>query len=148
MEHKIDKDLSYMKVAIQLAEMALEEDEVPVGAVVVHQGKIIAKGYNLCEKLIDPTAHAEMQVLTAACNYMNSKILEGCDLYVSLEPCPMCAEAIFLSRPSRLIYSATDPKRGYNSVFNFSLHPSTKAQAGIMKIESAILLRRFFLSKR
>src|SRR3989337_1103109 len=102
----------WMKLALQEAEKAFERNEVPVGALVVHKGKIIGKGYNQIELLQDPTAHAEMIALTAASNYLQSRRLEDCTLYVTLEPCPMCAGAIVLARIPRLVYGASDPKAG------------------------------------
>ncbi len=139
----------WMKLALKEAEKAFEEDEVPVGAVVVHEGKIIGKGYNQTELLQDPTAHAEMIALTAAANHLKSRRLEHCTLYVSLEPCPMCAGAIVLSRIPTLVFGSYDPKAGacgtlFNIVEDKRLNHSPHVIAGVCDRESEALLKGFF----
>lgn len=142
-----DPDAYFMAEAIKLAGQALVEDEVPVGAVAVSGGKVIARAYNMVERLHDPTAHAEMQAITAACNYLGSKYLHNCTLYVSLEPCTMCATALFWAQIGRLVYGAADEKLGFSRYAGI-LHPATEIRAGIRADESAVLLRNFFRGKR
>lgn len=127
--------------------MAYDMDEVPIGAIVVINNKIIGRGHNLTEKLTDVTAHAEMQAITAASSYLGAKYLNDCTLYVTLEPCLMCAGAIFWSQLGKLIYAAPDLKRGY-SAQGGQLHPKTKLQTGILEEESKVLLQSFFAQKR
>ncbi|MGH2568662.1 MAG: tRNA adenosine(34) deaminase TadA [Bacteroidota bacterium] len=139
----------WMKQALREAEKAFEENEVPVGALVVHEGKIIGRGYNQTEKLQDPTAHAEMIALTAAANHLHSRRLEGCTLYVTLEPCPMCAGAIVLARIPTLVFGAYDPKAGacgtlYNIVEDPRLNHRVHVVAGVSDAESEQLLQGFF----
>ena len=134
----------YMKAALKLAQQAFDEGEIPVGAIVVCQDKIIGKGYNQTEKLTDVTAHAEMLAITAAQNYLGSKFLEECTLYVSLEPCVMCAGAIFWARPSMVIYGADDEKRGFTKTNPNIFHPKTQTQKGILANEGAKLMKDFF----
>jgi tRNA(adenine34) deaminase len=139
----------WMKLALREAARALEEDEVPVGAVVVHDGKVIGKGYNQIERLQDPTAHAEMIALTAASNHLSSRRLEGCALYVTLEPCPMCAGAIVLGRIPTLVFGAYDPKAGAcGTLFNIPKDPRLNHQPmvipGVLDRESEKLLKGFF----
>jgi tRNA(adenine34) deaminase len=138
-----------MKLALQEAEKAFEQDEVPVGALVVHKGKIIGKGYNQMELLQDPTAHAEMIALTAAANHLHSRRLEDCTLYVTLEPCPMCAGAIVLARIPTLVFGAYDPKAGacgtlMNVVEDKRLNHNPHVVAGVCDRESEELLKGFF----
>jgi len=138
-----------MKQALREAEKAFEEDEVPVGAVVVHEGRVIGRGYNQVERLQDPTAHAEMIALTAAATSLNSRRLEDCTLYVTLEPCPMCAGAIVLSRISTLVFAAFDPKAGacgtlMNIVVDKRLNHSVHVISGVCDKESEELLKGFF----
>jgi tRNA(adenine34) deaminase len=138
-----------MKQALREAEKAFEQDEVPVGAVVVHDGKVIGRGYNQIERLQDPTAHAEMIALTAAANHLHSRRLEGCTLYVTLEPCPMCAGAIVLSRVPTLVFAAFDPKAGacgtlYNIVNDKRLNHTLHVVSGVCDRESEELLKGFF----
>ena len=140
-------DTYYMKRALAEAELAYEKNEIPVGAVVVSEGRIIAKGHNLTELLNDVTAHAEMQVMTAAANFMGGKYLRGCKLYVTLEPCQMCAGAMYWSQISALIYGASDLERGYSKM-GTKLHPKTKVISGVMAEECAAILKRFFIEKR
>lgn len=139
----------WMKLALQEAEKAFEHEEVPVGAVVVHNGHIIGKGFNQIEMLQDPTAHAEMIALTAAANHLQSRRLEGCTLYVTLEPCPMCAGAIVLSRIPTLVFGAYDPKAGacgtlMNIVEDKRLNHSPHVIGGVCDRESEELLKGFF----
>lgn len=139
----------WMKQALREAEKAFEQDEVPVGAVVVHEGKIIGRGSNQMERLQDPTAHAEMIALTAAANHLQSRRLEGCTLYVTLEPCPMCAGAIVMARVPALVFAAYDPKAGacgtlFNIVEDKRLNHTTHVIAGVCDKESEELLRGFF----
>ena len=127
-------DTYFMKRALVEAELAFEKNEIPVGAVVVSEGRIIAKGHNLTELLNDVTAHAEMQVITAAANFIGGKYLKGCKLYVTLEPCQMCAGALYWSQISELIYGASDLERGYIKM-GTQLHPKTKVRSGVMAEE-------------
>lgn len=140
-------DTYFMKRALLEAELAFEKNEIPVGAVVVSEGRIIAKGHNLTELLNDVTAHAEMQVITAAANFIGGKYLKGCKLYVTLEPCQMCAGALYWSQISELIYGASDLERGYVKM-GTQLHPKTKVKSGVMAEECSALLKRFFIEKR
>lgn len=148
MELKIRSDEAYMREALKEARKAFEEDEVPIGAVIVCQNQIIARGHNLTERLIDVTAHAEMQAITSAANHLGGKYLIDCTLYVTIEPCIMCAGALFWSQISRVVYAASDPKRGYSLIGKNLLHPKTKVDSGILKEEAAKLMEDFFRSKR
>jgi len=141
-------DTYFMKRALQEAETALDKNEVPIGAVIVMNNQIIARAHNLTETLNDVTAHAEMQAFTAAANSLDSKYLEDCTLYVTLEPCIMCAGAAFWTRIGRIVYAASDPKRGYSLVGRDVLHPKTELLTGILSEESAALLADFFKAKR
>ena len=136
-----------MRQAYAEALKAFEEDEIPVGAVLVSRNRIIGRGYNQTEKLTDVTAHAEMLAITAASGYLGSKYLRDCTLYVTLEPCPMCAGALFWSQVSKVVYAAADLKRGFLE-HGGSLHPKTKLVQGPMERESADLLREFFKKRR
>jgi tRNA(adenine34) deaminase len=138
----------FMKLALAEAQQALGKQEIPVGAVVVYNNTVIARAHNMVETLHDPTAHAEMQAITAAANYIGGKYLTGCTIFVTLEPCAMCAAAIGLSRVSELIYGASDEKMGYTLVQGKLLHPKTSVEKGIMEKECRELLVDFFLSKR
>lgn len=141
-------DELYMREALSLAQKAFEEDEVPIGAVIVSQGKIIGKGYNLTERLNDVTAHAEMQAFTAAANYLGGKYLKDCTLYVTVEPCVMCAGASFWTQVSRIVFGVHDEKRGY-SIFNEKIiHPKTVVQSGVLEEECRTLIKSFFRNKR
>lgn len=142
-----DPDAYFMAEALKLAEKALQEDEVPIGAIIISANGIIAKAHNLVEKLHDPTAHAEMQAITAACNHFDSKYLTDCTIYVSLEPCPMCAAALNWSQITRLVYGASDPKMGF-SKYPGILHPKTEIKNGVMAERSTELLQKFFKGKR
>ncbi len=138
----------FMKEALKEAKLAFEKDEVPVGAVVVWKNRIIARAHNLTETLNDPTAHAEMQAITSATNAIGGKYLNECMLYVTLEPCPMCAGACFWAQLGTLVYGADDIKRGYSFLNPKLLHPKTTVENGIMKKESAELMMNFFKKKR
>lgn len=141
-------DEYFMKIAYQEALQAYELDEVPVGAVVVLNDQIIGKGHNLTQTLTDVTAHAEMLAITAASNHLIAKYLQDCTLYVTLEPCIMCAGAIALAQVGKLVYGAHDPKRGYTLLGENILHPKTEVVTGIMEEECKELLIRFFNQKR
>ena len=138
----------FMKEALKEAQKAFDKDEVPVGAVIVHNGKIIARAHNLTETLNDVTAHAEMQAFTAAASNIGGKYMTDCTLYVTLEPCVMCAGAAFWSQISRIVYGASDTKRGYSIIESPLLHPKTEVLKGILENECAILLKEFFKKKR
>ncbi|MCX6187339.1 MAG: nucleoside deaminase [Bacteroidetes bacterium] len=137
----------FMKLALNEAQKAFDENEVPVGCVIVCENKIIGKGYNLTERLNDVTAHAEMQAITAASSYLGSKYLNECTMYVSLEPCVMCAGAIFWAQAGTLVYGASDDKRGFSKVGNL-LHPKTEIIQGIMADETSRLMKEFFKKLR
>ncbi len=141
-------DEHFMKKALQEAKVAYEAGEIPVGAVVVCQNQIIARAHNQTELLNDVTAHAEMLALTAAANHLGSKYLPDCTLYVTLEPCVMCAGALYWSQVGRLVYGAADEKRGYLKQGNQLLHPKTRVEYGVMLEESQALLRAFFRQRR
>lgn len=141
-------DESFMRQALNEAKYAFEKDEVPIGAVVVCQNRIIARAYNLTETLNDVTAHAEMQAITAAANVLGGKYLVDCTLYVTVEPCPMCAGALGWSQITRIVYGATDPKRGYSLISPKFLHPKTTIVSGVLEKECAQLMQDFFKSKR
>jgi len=141
-------DEYFMRKAWDEALLAFEKDEVPVGAVVVHNNRIISKAHNLTETLTDVTAHAEMLALTAAFHALNSKYLEECTLYVTLEPCPMCAGALRWAQIGRLVYGASDDKNGYRYVNSAMLHPGTQVTTGIMEKDCARLMIEFFKNKR
>jgi len=138
----------FMNEALKEAYLALEEDEVPVGAVVVCQNRIIARGHNLTETLTDVTAHAEMQAFTAASGYLGGKYLDECTLYVTVEPCVMCAGAAFWTQLETLVYGANDEKRGFRLVKQPLLHPKTKVISGILEKECSELMKSFFKKKR
>ncbi|HPD94348.1 MAG TPA: nucleoside deaminase [Tenuifilaceae bacterium] len=138
----------YMKEALKEAEKALVKDEVPIGAVVVWNNKIISRGHNLTETLNDPTAHAEMQALTAASNSFGGKYLDQCTMYVTVEPCPMCAGAMYWAHLGSLVFGATDPKRGFRLISNNILHPKTVITSGILEKECSKLISDFFKKKR
>ena len=140
-------DEHFMKKALLEAELALEKGEVPVGVVVVAHGQIIARGHNLTETLTDVTAHAEIQAITAAANYIGGKYLKDCTLYVTLEPCSMCAGALYWSQLGRLVFGASDEKRGYRSN-QTHLHPKTKVSSGVCEDEASIILQAFFKQRR
>jgi len=139
---------SYMKEALKQAHLAFESGEVPVGAVVVANNRIIARAHNQVELLNDPTAHAEILAITAATEFLGNKYLEGCAMYVTLEPCAMCAGAMNWAQIDALIYGAADEKRGYSLIARNILHPKTKVNAGILAEESRDLLQQFFRQMR
>ena len=141
-------DAFYMKKALEEARRAYEEDEIPVGAVVVCGDRILARAHNLTETLTDVTAHAEMQVITAAANALGGKYLNECTLYVTLEPCVMCAGAIAWAQTGKLVFGAEDPKRGYQKYAPDALHPKTIVVKGILADECARLMKDFFKKKR
>ncbi|NNF85731.1 MAG: nucleoside deaminase [Winogradskyella sp.] len=136
-----------MAKAMQEAEIAFEKGEIPVGAVVVIDNRIIARSHNLTELLNDVTAHAEMQAITSAANFLGGKYLVNCTLYVTLEPCQMCAGALYWSQLSKLVYGAKDEQRGYTTM-GTQLHPKTKVISGVLEKEASALLKRFFIEKR
>ncbi len=141
-------DEYFMKQALVEAQSAYAAGEIPVGAVVVWNGKIIARAHNLTERLNDVTAHAEMQAITAAASSMGGKYLSDCTLYVTLEPCIMCAGALGWSQISRIVYGASDQKRGYSKFSPNSLHPKTEVVAGVMADEALELIQSFFSERR
>ena len=146
MEQVLD-DGFFMKKALAEAQIALDRGEVPVGVVVVGNNSIIARAHNLTEALTDVTAHAEMQAITAAANAIGGKYLHDCTMYVTLEPCSMCAGALYWSQISRVVFAADDPKRGYRQL-GTPLHPKTKVTEGILATEAKALLHAFFHQKR
>lgn len=141
-------DSDYMRMALEEARKALAADEIPVGCVVVADGRVVGRGHNLTETLSDVTAHAEMQAITASCQTLGGKYLSGCTLYVTLEPCVMCAGAIGWAQVSRLVYAADDEKRGYTKFAPNALHPKCEVTAGVLADEAAQLLKDFFKHKR
>ena len=146
MENPFD-DTYFMKKALQEAEIAFEKGEIPVGAVIVIEDRIIARAHNLTELLNDVTAHAEMQAITAAANFLGGKYLHNCTLYVTLEPCQMCAGALYWSQISKIVYGASDEERGCINL-KTKLHPKTKMVGGVLEDEASQLLKRFFIEKR
>lgn len=144
----IHSDDYFMKQALREAEKAMEEHEIPVGAVVVCQNRIIARAYNQVEKLNDVTAHAEMLAITSAQNHLASKYLDQCSLYVTLEPCTMCAGALFWSKIGKVYFGARDDTRGFHTINPAILHPKTKLSSGLLAEESAALLKSFFHKMR
>jgi len=140
-------DNYFMKRALEEAHIAFEKGEVPVGAVIVVDDRIIARAHNLTELLTDVTAHAEMQAITAASNYLGGKYLNQCTLYVTLEPCVMCSGALYWSQLKKIVYGASDPKRG-GLALGVNLHPKTEIVSGVMKDEASELLKSFFSQKR
>ena len=140
-------DEYFMKKALHEAEMAFEKDEIPVGALIVIDNKVIARGHNLTEMLNDVTAHAEMQAITAAANFLGGKYLTGCTLYVTLEPCQMCAGALYWSQISKIVYGASDENRGFITM-GTQLHPKTTVVRGVLANEASELMKRFFAKRR
>lgn len=140
-------DEYFMKKALQEAEMAFEKDEIPVGALIVIDNKVIARGHNLTEMLVDVTAHAEMQAITAAANFLGGKYLVGCTLYVTLEPCQMCAGALYWSQISKIVFGASDENRGFEKM-GTQLHPKTTVVRGVLANEASELMKRFFARRR
>lgn len=141
-------DIYYMKQALAEAEKAMAEDEVPIGAVIVADGRIIARAHNLTEHLCDVTAHAEMQAVTAAANAIGGKYLNDCTLYVTIEPCVMCAGALAWAQIGRIVYGADDDKRGFSRFAPDALHPKTQLTGGILAEEAQALMKDFFKKKR
>jgi tRNA(adenine34) deaminase len=148
MENEQSPDIFFMRAAITEAQKALEQGEVPIGAVIAAGGRIVARGHNLVETLGDPTAHAEMQAITAATAAIGGKYLNECTLYVTIEPCPMCASAAYWARIGRIVYGAADPKRGFSTINPALIHPKTKLESGLLSDESAALMSHFFAKKR
>lgn len=145
---EISEDEKFMRLAINEARKALEEGEVPIGAVIVAGGTVVGRGHNLVETLCDATAHAELQAVTAASSTLGGKYLDRCTLYVTVEPCPMCAGAIGWSQLGRLVYGAADPKRGYSRLEGRILHPKTEVVAGVLADECERLMTSFFADLR
>ena len=141
-------DIRYMQMALDEASRAYDDEEVPVGAIIVCKGRVIARAHNLTETLTDVTAHAEMQAVTAAANCLGGKYLNECTLYVTVEPCIMCAGALGWAQLGRLVYGAPDDKRGYRRFAPQALHPRTEVTAGVMEAECANLMKRFFTQRR
>ena len=141
-------DNQYMQMALEQARAAGERNEIPIGAVVVCKGRVIARAHNLTETLNDPTAHAEMQAITAATEYLGGKYLSDCTLYVTVEPCPMCAAALAWAQLGRLVYGAGDPKRGYTLFSPSLLHPRTEVTAGVLAPDCSRLMTDFFKKQR
>lgn len=140
--------MNYMQQAIIEAEKALIKGEVPIGAIVVCQDRIIARSHNMVETLRDPTAHSEMLAITAATATLGGKYLDNCILYVTLEPCPMCAAALYLSHIKKIVYGASDNKRGYTTISTKLLHPKTEVEKGVMAEQCSDLLTHFFSETR
>ena len=138
----------YMREALREANFAAAEDEVPIGAVIVCRGRIIGKGHNMTEMLCDATAHAEMIAITAATEAMGGKYLNDCTLYVTVEPCPMCAGALAWSQIGKVVYGASDPKRGFSMFSPSLLHPKTQVVSGVLADECSTLVTEFFRNKR
>ena len=141
-------DERFMKEALKEAQKAFDADEVPVGAVIVCNNQIIARAYNLTERLTDVTAHAEMQAFTSASDYLGAKFLEECTLYVTIEPCVMCAGAAYWTRIGKIIYGARDDKKGYSNLKDNILHPKTEVFSGVMEKECGNLMTEYFKRKR
>ena len=148
MEINREKDEKYMRLAIEEAKLALKADEVPIGAIIVAGGCIVGRGHNLVETLVDVTAHAEIQAITAASSTIGGKYLADCTLYVTVEPCPMCAGALGWSQIGRIVYGASDPKRGYSTIANNMLHPRTVVTSGVLREECERLMTDFFAKLR
>jgi tRNA(adenine34) deaminase len=148
MSLSVQTDAHFMKLALAEAQKAFDADEVPVGAIIVSNGQVIARAHNFTERLNDVTAHAEMQAFTAAAEALGGKYLWDCTLYVSLEPCVMCAGASFWTQISRIVYGASDEKRGFNKIKTSLLHPKTIIEGGLMAEESSALLKKFFKRMR
>ena len=140
-------DVYFMKKALQEAETAFDKGEVPVGAIIVFKDQIIARAHNLTETLNDVTAHAEMQAFTAAADFLGGKYLKDCILYVTLEPCQMCAGASYCAQIGKIVYGSSEPERGFKKLKS-TLHPKTKVVTGILENECSHLLKRFFVEKR
>ncbi len=148
MNYTLFSDEYFMNEALKEAQIAFEEDEVPIGAVIVCKNKIIARAHNLTEKLTDVTAHAEMQAFTSASNFLGSKYLAECSLYVTIEPCVMCAGASYWSQIGKVVFGSKDEKRGYQLFGGNILHPKTEILTGILEDECRLILQTFFKNKR
>lgn len=144
----MNDDLKFMQEALREAREAAAEEEIPIGAVIVSRGRVIAKGHNMTERLHDATAHAEMIAITAATEAIGGKYLEGCTLYVTVEPCPMCAAAMNWSQLGRLVYGTPDPKRGYSLFTPSLLHPKTEVVSGVLAEDCSALVSDFFKERR
>ncbi len=144
----VNDDIRFMKLALDEAQKAYDADEVPIGAVITLDGQIIGRGHNLTERLADVTAHAEIQAITAASETLGSKYLEGCTVYVTVEPCVMCAGAMYWAKIARLVYGAPDEKYGYTIIAPNALHPKTTVESGVLADECADLMKKFFKNKR
>ncbi len=147
-DNPLAPDEFFMNEALKEARMALEKDEVPIGAIIVCKGRVIGKGHNLTESLNDVTAHAEMQAFTAAANYLGGKYLKDCTLYVTVEPCVMCAGAAYWTQISRIVFGAYDLKRGYQRINQQLTHPKTEVIGGILENECSSIVKEFFKGKR
>lgn len=148
MAYPLFSDEYFMNEALKQAQTAAKQEEIPVGAVFVSNNRIIARGHNMTQQLEDVTAHAEMIAITSASNFLGSKYLDECTLYVTLEPCLMCAAALKWAQLGRLVFGASDPKEGYQLIKKSVLHPKTEVTAGILEHESSILLTEFFKGLR
>jgi tRNA(adenine34) deaminase len=148
MEELREKDEKYMRLALEEAKLALEADEVPIGAIIVSGGRIVGRGHNLVETLTDVTAHAEIQAITAASSTIGGKYLNDCTLYVTVEPCPMCAGALGWSQIGRIVYGARDPKRGFSTIGSNIIHPRTVVTVGVLAEECERLMTDFFAKLR
>ncbi|MGP1393283.1 MAG: nucleoside deaminase [Candidatus Cryptobacteroides sp.] len=144
----MDQDKKYMLEALKEAKIAADEDEVPIGAVIVCNGRLVAKGHNMVEKLQDPSAHAEMIAITSATEAIGWKYLNNCTLYVTVEPCPMCAGALNWAQIGRIVYGASDPKRGYSLFSPSLLHPKTEIKTGVLADKCSEIVKSFFKDKR
>ncbi len=142
------KDEFFMQEALKEAHLAYEADEIPIGAIIVANGRIIGRGHNLTERLNDVTAHAEMQAFTAATNFLGAKYLVDCTLYVTLEPCVMCAGASYWTQISRIVFGAYDPQRGFKRLQSAVLHPKTVCTGGVLDNQCSQLIKNFFIKKR
>ena len=147
-KEKESDDIRYMRMALDEAHRALERDEVPIGAVIVSKGHVVGRGHNLTQTLTDVTAHAEMQAITAAASTLGGKYLTDCTLYVTVEPCLMCAGALAWSQITRIVYGAADDKRGYHTLCAAPFHPKTVVTAGVLADECSKLMSDFFKKKR
>jgi tRNA(adenine34) deaminase len=148
MQYPLFSDEYFMNEALKEASIALEKDEIPIGAVIVMDRQVIARGHNMTEELLDVTAHAEILSLTSASNFLAAKYLPDCSLFVTLEPCPMCASAMKWAQLGRIIFGASDPKAGYQNIGKDLLHPKTIVREGVLSHECGLLLSDFFANKR
>jgi tRNA(adenine34) deaminase len=148
MEETIDIDEIFMRKALEQAQYAFDEDEVPIGAVIVHKNKIVGKGYNQTEKLKDVTAHAEMLAITSASSTLSTKYLDQCTMYISIEPCIMCAGAIKHARLGKIVIGASEPKTGFSKFLKEDFNNSTEVKSGVLESECAAIMKSFFKKKR